>query len=252
MLMSAAIAALVCVGLLRDMARATTMVREIRFADAPDWAGDALLRHLAETAMTATSEDASPHNRETLSRVRKALDDTGWFARVDQVQRASDGAIIVTAHFLAPTTIVEDRYGEAIVDGQGRLLPAQCKLDPTAHVIRLTNPRQHRPVRARRPWESEDVHAGLAVLNQIGTRDWAVQITAIDLSQWFRNGRLILITDRNTRIIWGSAPGHERPLEAMADRKLVRLDHLYRSSGRVDQHHAGEIDLTDASVVVRR
>ena len=253
LLVLAVVATLVFVPSLRKHGEAsTTMMREVRFASAPNWVGDSLLQHLAETAMHATGEESSPHNRATLARVRAALDETGWFAQVDQVQRASDGAIIVTGRFLAPTTIVEDQYGEAIVDAQGRLLPAQCQLDPTAHIIRLIHPRQHRPVRARRAWESQDVHAGLAVLNQIASKDWAMQINAIDLSQWHRNGRLVLMTDRDSRIIWGSAPGEETPLEAMADRKLIRLDHLFRSSGRVDQHHAGEIDLTDASVVVRR
>ncbi len=253
LLLVAAISTLIFVPSLRKHGETTTpMVREVRFAHAPNWAGDSLLQHLAETAMHAIGKETSPHDRATLARVRTALDETGWFAQVDQVQRSSDGAIVVTGQFLAPTTIIEDRYGEAIVDAQGRLLPAQCQLDPAAHVIRLIHPRQHRPVRARRAWESQDVHAGLAVLHQIASKDWAVQIKAIDLSQWNRNGRLILTTDRDSRIIWGSAPGEETPLEAMADRKLIRLDHLFRSSGRVDQHHAGEIDLTDASVVVRR
>ena len=66
------------------------------------------------------------------------------------------------------------------------------------------------------------------------------------------NGTLVLVTDTGSRIIWGSAPGQETPLEALWERKLVRLDHLFSASGRVDQHHSGEIDLTDASVVVRR
>ena len=252
MLATSAITLLVFVPTLRGLSQPTTTVREVRFSAAPDWVGDTLLRHLSETAMTAAGEDTSPHDRETLSRVRTALDETGWFASIEQVQRSSDGALVVTGRFLAPTTIVVDRYGEAIVDARGRLLPAQCKLDPAAHVIRLVNPRRHRPVRARRAWEGDDVHAGLAVLDRIITRDWAVQIDAIDLSQWHRDGRLILNTDRDSRIIWGSAPGAETTLEALADRKLVRLDHLYRSSGRVDQHHDGEIDLTDATVVVRR
>jgi hypothetical protein len=158
----------------------------------------------------------------------------------------------VQATFLAPSTIVEDRYGDAIVDAQGRLLPKECRLVAEAHVIRIINPRRHRPVRPRRAWESEDVHAALLLLDHIHKTDWASQITAIDLSDWGRNGHLVLLTDRNSRIVWGSSQGNETPLEALADRKLVRLDHLFRESGRVDQHHTGEIDLTDASVVVRR
>jgi hypothetical protein len=252
MLFIAATAALIFVPTLRAHGQSKLEIHEIRFAQAPTWAGQSLLQHLAETAVEAAGNNASPHHRETLTNVRVALDDTGWFAHVAQVQRDPDGGIVVRATFLAPATIVEDRYGEAIVDAKGRLLPAQCQLDQTAHIIRLIHPREARPNRARQAWSSEDVHAGLGVLSLIASKDWAVQIDAIDLSQWHRNQKLVLVTDRDATIVWGSAPGQETTLEASAERKLVRLDHLFRSSGRVDQHHSGEIDLTDASVVVRR
>jgi hypothetical protein len=228
------------------------VVREVRFHGAPTWAGDSLLRHLAETAMQADSSDVQCADRGTLCSVREAMEETGWFASVLQVRRASDGALVIEATFLAPTAIVQDRYGDAIVDAQGRLLPEGCRLDPEAHIITLVHPRVPRPVRARRIWESDDVHAALHLLEVIQGKDWAGQITSIDLGQFSRNGELVLLTDRGSRIIWGSKPGSETPLEALSNRKIVRLDHLYRNSGRVDQHHTGEIDLTDASVVVRR
>jgi len=237
------------------MRQATTGVpatHEVHFHGAPSWAGDTLLQHLAEAALGADTTNGACVDRGALCAIRETLDETGWFASVDQVRRSSTGALIVQATFLAPTAIVEDRYGEAIVDAQGRLLPEGCRLSSDAHVIRIVNPRRHRPVRARRAWESEDVHAALLLLNHIRDEDWINQIHSIDLSDGVRNGHLVLVTDRQSRIVWGSSPGTETPLEAIAERKLVRLDHLFRNSGRVDQHHTGEIDLTDASVVVRR
>ena len=245
-------AALALVPAMRGSLQPTEAVREVRFHGAPTWAGDSLLRHLAETAMQADRDDVQCADRGTLCNVLEAMEETGWFASVHQVSRAGDGALIIQATFLAPTAIVQDRYGDAIVDAQGRLLPEGCRLDPEAHIITLVHPRRHRPVRARRIWESDDVHAGLHLLEVIGPKDWVGQITSIDLARFSRNGELVLVTDRGSRIIWGSEPGSETPLEALSSRKIVRLDHLFRNSGRVDQHHTGEIDLTDASVVVRR
>ncbi|MCH2135454.1 MAG: hypothetical protein MK101_02605 [Phycisphaerales bacterium] len=245
-------ATLMFVPSLRALAQAPHQIQEVRFQGAPPWAGDTLLRHLAETALHAAGSTTGAHERTRLCEVRTALDDTGWFASVDQVSHDARGALIVRAAFLAPRAIVEDRYGAAIVDGKGRLLPEGCRLDPSAHVIHLVHPRAHRPVRARRTWESDDVHAALTLLDHVEGRDWMTQIDAIDLAGHARNGSLVLVTDTGSQIIWGSAPGQETPLEALWERKLVRLDHLFGTSGRVDQHHSGEIDLTDASVVVRR
>ena len=41
-------------------------------------------------------------------------------------------------------------------------------------------------------------------------------------------------------------------MESLLDRKIARLDRLHRLSGRIDQYHPGEIDITDASLVVKR
>jgi len=253
MLAIGAALALAFVPTMRQATATAPTASEVQFVDAPVWVGDSLLRHLAETALAADARDPNSVHRAALCAVQETLDKTGWFASVDQVERAADGALVVEATFLTPVAIVEDRYGEAIVDEQGRLLPEGCQVAAGAHVIRLTHPRRHRPVRARRAWESEDVHAGLALLDVIRKRPWASQITAIDLKAWqSREPQLVMITDKHSRIVWGSPPGAETPLEALTQEKLGRLQHLFDASGRVDQHHTGEIDLTDSSVVVRR
>ena len=245
--------ALALVPMMRRSIPAVTTAREVRFIAAPEWADDSLLRHLAETALNA--DDAAPDacvDRGTLVGIAQSLEDSGWFDQVRQVQRTADGALEVDAVFLAPMAWVTDRHGDAVVDGQGRLLPEACGFTEGAHVVKITSPRRDRPVRARRAWESNDVHAALALLQTIQDCDWITQVEAIDCDRWRRNGHLVMVTDSGARIIWGSAPGTETPLEALSPRKLVRLDHLFQNSGRVDQHHRGEIDLTDASVVVRR
>ena len=92
----------------------------------------------------------------------------------------------------------------------------------------------------------------LSVLELLEQQNWSDQISAIDLMHYEHSGNVILITDTQSRIIWGSAPGEEDALEALADRKLERLTWLHEHHGRIDQHHRGEIDVTDSSVVTKR
>ena len=50
---------------------------------------------------------------------------------------------------------------------------------------------------------------------------------------------------------WGSSPGQERGLEALANQKIERLTHIYTKHGRIDQGLEAEFDLTNTSAVIR-
>ncbi len=223
---------------------------EIRFIETPDWVGGSLVEHLGRIASRQLPE--SPPSQGDLAAIHDALNRSGWFEDIQRVRRAADGDIEIEATFLSPVAIVEDAYGEVVVDGVGRPLPEGTRMAEEPHIIRITNPRSNRPSRAARTWQGDDLAAALRLHELLEGRDWASQIETIDLSDYDRTGSLVLITDLPTRIRWGAAPGEETPLEALATRKIFRLESAFRNHGRVDQHHTGEIDLTMASHVVQR
>ena len=65
-------------------------------------------------------------------------------------------------------------------------------------------------------------------------RPVARQISGVDLSDFLKNGKLTLITDRGTRIVWGSAIGDSVPGEVKVERKIARLEQNLKEFGRID------------------
>jgi hypothetical protein len=148
---------------------------------------------------------------------------------------------------------VQDRKGIVFIDMQGRRLPTRDGLivQPKYHFITLTQPRFERPQRSGLQWNGGDILTGLNVLNLIYNKPWATQISAINLARWTSNGSVTLVTDVPSFLIWGSAPGEEHSLEALADHKIDRLNHIYKKHGRIDQGLSAEFDLTNTSAVIR-
>ena len=62
----------------------------------------------------------------------------------------------------------------------------------------------------------------------------------------------MLLTDRSSRIVWGSSPGEETPGEARAELKLSYLDYQAEHLGHIDGGYAGELDITNTTGVFAR
>jgi len=224
---------------------------EIRFLNTPAWVGESLLEHVGRIASRQCSDSTAPTQGD-LAAMHDALERSGWFDQVRRVRWISGDAIEVDAAFLTPVTTVRDAYGDVVVDGAGRPLPDGTCMDQTGASIVLINPRHNRPGRALAAWRGDDVAAGLRLHELLVDHDWTHQVQKIDLAEFDRTGTLTLVTDLPSHIRWGAPPGEETPLETLADRKIHRLEASFRSHGRIDQHHTGEVDLTIASHLVHR
>lgn len=223
---------------------------DIRFEHTPPWAGPSLMEHLQ--ALGEAKLQGTSLSRADLEATRAVLLHSGFFHEVAQVRRSGTHEITIDATLVTPMAGVRDRHGMTLIDHTGRVLPPGCGVAGGVHVVTIINPRYSRPAQPRDTWSGGDLAAAMRVLDHIHDADWIEQVEAIDLSRYPAAGSLVLITDNGSRIIWGSAPGDERAMESLLERKVARLDRLYRISGRIDQYHPGEIDITDASVVVKR
>ena len=222
----------------------------IRFVDAPAWIGDSLHGHLTDIAapwLLHTSLD-----RTALINAREALIASGCFAEVLQVRRAGDHVVEIEGRFLKPSARVLDEGRNLLIDREGFVLPDGYRVGDSSHLVQIIAPNYQPPEHAGHRWPGDDMAAALLLLETIEDQSWYEQITAIDLAEFRVRQQLVLVTDLGTRILWGSMPGRETPMEAMSKDKIQRLDWFHTYHGRVDQHHRGIIDVTDAGIVTKR
>jgi hypothetical protein len=195
-----------------------------------------------------------PLVRADLVAVRHNLLATGWFDSIDQVRRADEDVVEISATFVQPYTLIRDHAGDHLIDFRGKLLPKSYDRGARTqfHFITITGAHFDRPQSPGMQWEGADVAAGLKLAQVLDRQPWREQVREIDVSQCLKDGPIRLRTDAGCTIIWGGAPGEEPALEVLADGKIQRLNYLYERSGRIDAHQSAELDITGEKVVVTR
>jgi len=217
----------------------------------PIWLDDSLLLELQDVARIHLAKTTV--SRQGLIETANALSATGWFREINQVQWVNDTKVIVKASFLIPFAQVQDKKGKVYIDDQGRRLPTRVGaiVKPNYHFITLIEPKSERPQRSGLQWNGTDILSAISLLKLIYDKPWATQIKAINLSRFASSGSMILETDTPSLLKWGSAPGEERGLEALADQKIDRLNHLYKKHGLIDEGSTADFDLTNTTNVIQ-
>ena len=232
----------------RAMARdlAIEMPIDVTFAAAPDWmiGDDVLQDELANTVRSSIGEDRSPALRSGLERSKKALERTGWFESIDQIQWTGPRTVRIDATWGIPAALVRGVLpgGEQrsfLVDSRGRRLEIDYPV--------LTNGLSEFPVikgasRSTPPapgdrW-GDDVDAALSLHAQIRNAEWYGLIESIDVRRYLEDRELDLRTQRST-INWGRPPGNATIAEVSTRDKMKMLDYLVEidaldTSGLVD------------------
>lgn len=200
------------------------------------------LDHLVVQTVTTDAFD-----RDSLEALRATLDASGWFARVDEVRRLPENTIRVRGQWRAPAAAVRVSDRDHLVTAAGELLPLAYAHDAAGPGIPVILNAQFGPPEndARgfaygRRWRGGDVPASLTLLTELRRAFGATphimrQVAGVDASEYRQRGRLLIVTDTGSRIVWGSAPGDEKPGEVRAAEKISRLVQLAGSGqGRID------------------
>ncbi|HMN96048.1 MAG TPA: hypothetical protein PKC43_06970 [Phycisphaerales bacterium] len=219
------------------------------FRDPPEWVPDHVL--LALEALVGEHIGPDPLAREDLIAAREALERTGWFESVHQVRRTGRRAIEVVARFSVPVAVVRYRDRDHLVDAEGRLLPMSWPHGDAPSFGTIVGVASAPPRTPGSAWEGADLAAALATLALLDRQPWARQVALVDLGAHRSSGRIRLLTDRGTSILWGRAPGEERSAEVSARTKIEYLDHHHRRFGHIDGGLAGEIDIAGDVAMMR-
>ncbi|MDP7008611.1 MAG: hypothetical protein QGI78_03470 [Phycisphaerales bacterium] len=224
---------------------------DVTFEDSPVWLDDSLLAELQDVVKSHLA--ALPVGRQGLINAAQALEGTGWFSSVHQIAWVDEAHARVDASFLIPHARVRTAFGARYVDPVGIVLPMRDGriVSEGYHFVTLSEPKHAAPQRPGLRWDGGDIVAGLQVLRLIYDKPWALQVEGIDLSHWSSDRTLTLVTDTPCRLLWGSAPGEEIGLEALASEKLSRLDHIFRDHGAIDRGRSVDLDITQPDRIAK-
>ena len=184
--------------------------------------------------------NANPFDRAALEQAADRLKATGWFARGLQVSRRPGGVVQVDGVWRVPAAVVHKDGRNHLVATDGSVLRLPVGAEPPEGMFQISNPTSPAPLADNgepaygTPWLGNDVQSAISLLRTLCQRPVARQISGVDLSDFLKNGKLTLITDKGTRIVWGSAIGDSVPGEVKVERKIARLEQNLKEFGRID------------------
>ena len=226
----------------RDLAFHANSGIVIEFMNRPAIIDGAELERLNYTVVASLGETTSPLQHGGLPAVAKALQATGWFEQIEQVNWTNEGSIEVHGIYATPVAVVRTQSGDVLIDSQGSRLPVTYDAGYAPLPV-IKNARQPVPTSFGSPWLGGDVQAGLALLQVIYERPWFTQVMSIDVGQFSSDGTLAMRTDDCT-ILWGRSPEVQTVQEVSTEQKIDYLEFLNDQYGAIDAAcGGGELDI---------
>jgi hypothetical protein len=220
------IAAVIWLGrLARDVARkreAPFTFARIECAPPPGMTREDFLQ---EAQYLAELPDRLELNDETAERVRQALAAHPWVERVREV-RVTPGGVSADVEYRAAVLWV-DLFARA-ADRHGVLLPVSAKREG---LVVLMSPVRPPSGRAGQPWGNPDVEAAAKVAGLLFERD---KLGMLERFTAEASGGEVTFRRDKQRIVWGRAPGQEKPGEPGAEAKTARLLDAIKSGADAD------------------
>jgi len=203
------------------------------------WLPKADQEELVALAFGELGESPDPFSSEPLERIGDTMEATGWFSSRPTVFRASGSSIMVRGEWRIPAAVVRANDKDYLIAWDGRLMPpiykpGECKLRV------ILNPACPAPAKAggvrdfENAWPGEDIAASLELLALIADKKWVKKIAGVDAGAYSEHSSLTLVTQEDTRIIWGGRPSKPRLGDANTRQKLAKINDIARQFGRPD------------------
>ncbi len=190
-----------------------------------------------------------------------ALERSGWFEDSPTLKRLPDGTIEIDGTWRVPRAWIRSEGVDYLIDGQGRLMPLMFSTDhPLPRRIPVVNPGMRPPQTGEgqadygRIWASATVWSAIELLDLLRAQPFFDQVSAVDAGGLGPDASLTIITDRQTRIIWGAGPNGFHPGERPTREKLFHLTRFHGEQ-EFDRHidaGMGGYDLRSGFIVLDR
>jgi len=188
-------------------------------------------------------ERPDPFSRAPLEELGKTLQASGWFDGIPRITREANSTLKIDGSWRLPAAVVRHDGRDYVIDWSGRQLPPIYA--PGGSTLRfIYEPVMPPPVHADgsrdflTAWPGEDIVASLELISVALGRKWANQVAGVDASGYSSRATLELVTDRDTRVLWGGRPSKPLVGEVSTPQKLANIEALFRSKDRIDGAHA--------------
>lgn len=225
------------------------------------WIPGAQRAVLEDALRRALGEADDPLRIDGLARIAQSAEASGWYDDTPRVKRLPNGTIRVVGHWRSPRAWLRHGDEDHLIDAKGRLMPMSVPselpdpvrtpvLNPGTSPPRLPD---GRPDFAR-VWASERVWEAIELVDLLREKPYFGQVAAIDLGGRASTTGLVIVTDRGSRIIWGTGPSGFVPGERPASEKFYHLDAFFRSDefGRHIDAGTSGYDLRAGYIVFER
>jgi hypothetical protein len=193
------------------------------------WLGEGLREQIR--ARVGAQLAGQPIGAAALSRVGESLAASGWFDGRPRVERTADNTVRVRGAWRQPACAVRAGERDYAIDWLGRPFPVDYPAGASG--LRVISGVAEGPrlgsageLDVLNPWPGDDVVAALGLLAPLLREDFASQVAGIDVSAYFTQGQLAIVTDKGSRVVWGGRYGEFIPGEASSPDKLARLRSL--------------------------
>jgi len=219
-----------------------------------NWVRDEDLEIL-KNRVRAILDGSDPLDIRPLKATSDMLARSGWFRSAPRVERIGQHTIRITGAWRKPAAVVRSGGRDHLISWEGMPMPPVFAPGGSQAPIILnagiTSIEPDPETRYARPWPGDDVRAALDLLKLFAFKPYRNQIAAIDVGGLNRGGSIVLITDLETRVVWGGKPGAFRAGEIGDDEKLARLDTYFARDGRIDGGYDG-IEIQGQTILIRR
>lgn len=227
------------------------------------WPPSDVQLELDEQAHQIVSASDAPLAVDLLERLGAWVVETGWVSQLRSVERSDRGVITIDASWRAPAGVVRQNGYDYLVSTDGRRLDAQWRQE-TAGLPVIVGAERSTAATSVLPgtlWPDRDVLAGVELLTLLhqelgvdpilgpGGFD---QIWGIDVGDFTRHQRLVIVTDRGNRIVWGRAPSDPVSDIVPTHQKLKNLSYMRRHpeyDKRIDASQS-LLDLSNGPILV--
>ncbi|MEM7623830.1 MAG: cell division protein FtsQ/DivIB [Planctomycetota bacterium] len=227
------------------------------------WPPSDVQLELDEQAHQIVASSDAPLAVDLLERLGIWVVDTGWTNELRSVERSEPGVITIDATWRAPAGVVRQNGYDYLISTTGRRLDAQWRQE-TAGLPVIVGAERSTAATSVLPgthWPDRSVLAGVELLTLLheelgidpilgpGGFD---QIWGIDVGDFVRHQRLVIVTDRGNRIVWGRAPSDPVRDLVPTHQKLRNLSYMRRHPDYGKRIDASQplLDLSNGPILV--